>query len=201
MIKHVYSKIKNYFFIGLATFIPIYVTVIVFLKIIVFFDNLVGQIINLLQLPPFLIFLKYPGAGIFLSAIFFIFLGFLSRQYLGNKAIILVERIFSMFPIVKEVYSAIKKLAHSIIDGKKNQFNRVVLVPFPHKNVYAIGFLTGMEVDKEGTNRCYVYVPTAINPTSGFLIMVKEEDVKKSDLTVEEAFALILSGGMALTKK
>jgi len=119
MMKNVYSKIKNYFFIGLATFIPIYVTIILLIKIISFFDNLVGHIINLLQVPPSLMFLKYPGAGIFLSAIFFIFLGFLSGQYLGNKAIVLVEKIFSMFPIVKEVYLAIKKLANYIIDGQK----------------------------------------------------------------------------------
>jgi uncharacterized membrane protein len=201
MLKQVYSKIKNYFFIGLATFIPVYVTVIIFIKIISFFDNLIGHIIKHLQLSPSFMFLQYPGVGIALSGIFFIFLGFLSRQYLGNKVITLVEKIFSIFPIVKEVYSAIKKLAHSIIDGERSHFSRVVLVPFPHENVYAIGFLTGMEVDKEGMKKCYVYVPTAINPTSGFLIMVKEEHVKKSDLTIEEAFALILSGGMSSPKR
>jgi len=85
--------------------------------------------------------------------------------------------------------------------GKKKRFNRVVLVPFPHENVYAIGFLTGTEVDEEVVKKCYVYVLTAINPTSGFLIIVKKEQVKKSDLTLEEAFALILSGIMASTKK
>lgn len=200
MVKNLKAKIKTYFFIGIATFVPVYITILVIFKIVSFFDNLVGQFINFFQLPGYLKFLKFPGIGILLSIIFFIALGFISRQYLGRKLLFFIEKIFLLFPIARQVYLAIKKLAESIIDNRKRQFKNVVLVPFPHENVRAIGFLTGVASEKDGIRQSYVYVPTAINPTSGFLIMVKDSDIIFSELTVEEAFALILSGGMANPK-
>lgn len=110
---------------------------------------------------------------------------------------ILIDKVFTLFPISRPVYSAIKKMTETFIDDEKSKFKRVVLVPFPHQDVYAIGFLTNKAPTiKEGVNHYYVYVPTAINPTAGFLINVREEQIIESDMKVDEAFSLILSGGM-----
>lgn len=202
MIKFLKNKFKSYFVIGVATFIPIYVTILIVIKIVRFFDETMIQILSFFNFSVSLTLLKYPGIGILFSIFFFIVLGFFSRRYLGKKLIFFIEKIFLLFPIARQLYLAVKKLAESIMENNKNQFKRVVMVPFPHKNAKAIGFITGIAPDsEEGKKQSYVYVPTAINPTSGFMIVVKDEDIINSDLTVDEAFALILSGGMANKKK
>lgn len=202
MMKFLKNKFKTYLVIGIATFIPIYVTILIIFKIIRFFDEIMIHVLVFFNLPISNTLIKYPGIGILLSLFFFIILGFFSRRYLGRKLIMYIEKIFLLFPIARQLYLAVKKLAESIMENNKNQFKRVVMVPFPHENVRAIGFITGRAPDnEEGKKQSYVYVPTAINPTSGFMIVVKDEDVLNSDLTVDEAFALILSGGMANKNK
>lgn len=202
MIKTLKSKIKSYLIIGIATFIPAYITILLIIKIISFFDDLMKRLLSIVYIPHYLSFLKYPGMGGILSFFFFILLGFFSRQYIGKKFLFIIDKAFSLFPIAREIYLAIKKLAESIFGKEKREFKRVVFVPFPHKDVKAIGFITGeLADDFQKDQQYYVYVPTAINPTSGFLIVVRETDIIKSELTVEEAFALILSGGMATPNK
>lgn len=202
MVKFLKNKFKTYLLIGIATFIPIYVTILIVFKIIRFFDEITINLFNLIKLHVSPNFIKYPGFGILFSITFFVILGFFSRRYLGKKLLFYVEKIFLLFPFARQLYLAVKKLADSLMDDNKNQFKRVVIVPFPHKDVKAIGFLTG-RVQENGVDKkqSYVYVPTAINPTSGFMIIVKDEDIINSDLTVDEAFTLILSGGMANEKK
>lgn len=201
MMKFLKNKFKSYFVIGIVTFIPIYVTILFILKIVSFFDEIMIHVLGFFNLSVSSTLSKYPGIGILFSLLFFIILGFFSKRFLGRKIILYIEKVFLLFPIARQLYLALKKLAESIIDNNKNQFKRVVIVPFPHENVRAIGFITGRAPDGEaGKKQSYVYVPTAINPTSGFMIVVKDEDIINSDLTVDEAFALILSGGMASKK-
>ena len=196
------NSFKKYLLFGIATFIPFYITVIVLLKIVGFFDNIIKDVVKVFYLPPILNrFLTYPGVGALLSLIFLILVGFVSRQYLGNTVMQVVEKVFTLFPISKQIYLSVKKMMDSFIKSDEKRYKRVVMVPFPHEDVYAIGFLTG-EAKSVSDNKksYYVYVPTAINPTSGFLINVDESLLRDTDLTVEEAFSLILSGGMAASK-
>lgn len=193
---------KKYLLFGIATFVPFYITVIVLLKIVTFFDNIIKDIIRIFYLPPIVNkFFAYPGVGALLSLFFLILIGFFSRQYLGNTLMQVVEKVFTLFPISKQVYLSVKKMTSSFIKEDEQKYKRVVLVPFPHKDVYAIGFLTGETIlSVGGKKNYYVYVPTAINPTSGFLISIDESLILESNLSVEEAFSLILSGGMAASK-
>ncbi len=195
------NSIKRYLLFGIVTFIPFYITIIVLFKIVNFFDSIIKDMVKILYLPPMVnrIFM-YPGSGVFLSVVFLILIGFISRQYLGKGLMQFAEKIFTLFPISKQIYLAVKKMTESLITKDEKRFKRVVMVPFPHKDVYAIGFLTGKTERVEDNKKFYyVYVPTAINPTSGFLINIREDAIIKSDMTVEEAFALILSGGIAAT--
>lgn len=197
------NSVKKYLLFGVATFIPFYITVVVILKIVSFFDNIIKDAMKIFYLPPVINKLfSYPGVGALLSLIFLLLVGVVSHQYFGKGIMRLAEKVFTLFPISRQIYLAVKKMTDSFIAKDEKRYKGVVMVPFPHKDVYAIGFLTG-EAPKieEGKKFYYVYVPTAINPTSGFLISIKEEEIVKSELSVEEAFALILSGGMAATKK
>lgn len=202
-LKFLKNNLKRHFLFGIATFIPAYVTIILLLKIVSFFDNIIKNTIKIFYLPPLVNkFLTYPGVGAFFSVIFLVLLGFFSRQYLGKGIMQIVEKLFTLFPISKQIYISVKKMTDSLINKDDKNFKRVVMVPFPHQDVYAIGFLTGeVPTTTDNIKRFYVYVPTAINPTSGFLITVEESMIVNNDMSVEEAFALILSGGMASSKK
>ncbi|MCX7991499.1 MAG: DUF502 domain-containing protein [Proteobacteria bacterium] len=191
------NNIKRYFFFGLATFIPAYITIIIVIKIIRFFDGIIAQLISVFKLSENFKILSFPFVGAVISFIFLIAVGFFSRQFFGKKVMAIIDKIFTVIPISRPVYSAIKKMTETFIDDDKSKFKRVVLVPFPHQEVYAIGFLTNRAPTiTEGVNHYYVYVPTAINPTAGFLINVREDQIIESDMKVDEAFSLILSGGM-----
>lgn len=196
------NNIKKYLLFGIATFVPFYITVIVLLKIVTFFDNIIKDIMKIFDLPPIVNkFFAYPGVGALLCLVFLILIGFLSRQYFGNTLMHVVEKVFTLFPISKQVYLSVKKMTGSFIKNEEQKYKRVVLVPFPHRDVYAIGFLTGETTSNvDGKKSYYVYVPTAINPTSGFLISIDKSLILESDLSVEDAFSLILSGGMAASK-
>lgn len=191
------DSIKKYFFFGIATFIPVYITVIVVIKIIRFFDKIFLELISFLKITENIKILEYPFIGAIISFFFLIMVGFFSRQFLGKKIMNLVDKIFTLFPISRPVYSALKNMTETFISEEKSKFKRVVFVPFPHKEVYTIGFLTNIAPSiKEGSKSFYVYVPTAINPTAGFLINIKEDEIIESNLKVEEAFSIILSGGI-----
>lgn len=199
--NHLKNNIKKYLFFGIATFVPAYITILLISKIIGFFDDIIIRIVTMFALPPFMRFLTYPAVGAFLCFIFLIILGFVSRQYLGKKVMYFVEKTFAFVPVSRQIYAAIKKMTDSLINKDQTKFKRVVFVPFPHRDVYAIAFLTGENPNLiEGQKFYYVYVPTAINPTSGFLISVKEELIIHSDMKVDEAFSLILSGGLVSPK-
>ncbi len=197
LFQQIKNNIKRYFFFGLATFIPAYITIIIVIKIISFFDGIIIEILDTLGLSDSFKILKFPFVGAVISFLFLIIVGFFSRQYVGKRIMQIVDKIFTIIPISRPVYGAIKKMTDTFIDDEKSKFKRVVLVPFPHKDVYAIGFLTNRAPSvKDNAKHYYVYVPTAINPTAGFLINVQEEQIIESDLKVDEAFSLILSGGV-----
>ena len=180
---------------------PAYITILLISKIIGFFDNIIIRIVSVFDLPPFMRFLTYPAVGALLCFLFLIFLGFISRQYLGKKMMYFVEKTFAFVPISKQIYAALKKITDSLINKDRSKFQRVVFVPFPHRDVYAIAFLTGESPClQEGVKSYYVYVPTAINPTSGFLISVREDLIIHSDMKVDEAFSLVISGGLVNSK-
>lgn len=201
-LRKVKNSLKKYFFFGLATVVPIYLTIFVLLKIVTIFDDTIRGLVRFFYLPPFINrLLTYPGVGALLSFVFLIFVGIISRHFIGKVIVRIVEKIFTIFPFSRQIYLSIKKMLESFIESDEQRYKGVVMVPFPHKGTYAIGFLTGdgpvLEKDKKFY---YVYVPTAINPTSGFLLTFSEDEILESELTVEEAFALILSGGMAAKK-
>lgn len=196
------NNVKRYFFFGLATFIPAYITIVIMIKIIRFFDGIAVEFFSVFEFSENLKILKIPLVGATISFLFLLLIGFFSRKFIGKKVMYVIDKIFTVIPISRPVYSAVKKMTETFIDDEKSKFKRVVLVPFPHKEVYAIGFLTNKAPSiHEGMTHYYVYVPTAINPTAGFLINVREDQIVESEMKVDEAFSLILSGGMLAKKR
>ena len=141
-----------------------------------------------------------PGLGLILVFLVLFFTGLFVRNLLGRKLVALGERIMSWIPFVSKVYSAVKKLVETIFSTSTKDFQRVVLVEYPRKGLYALAFVTGEatgEVQSKTARRCLnVFLPTTPNPTSGFYLLVPEEDVTPLEMSVEDAFKLLMSGGI-----
>ena len=156
---------------------------------------LIGVLNNLL---PFH-FLPY-GTGVILTIILITLIGFMTTNLIGKRLIDPGEKFISSIPLVKNVYAAVKQISDAMLSSKGKNFRRVVLIEYPRKGIYTLAFVTGVsrgEVqDKTKDNVINLFVPTTPNPTSGFYLMVPEADVINLDMSVEDAFKLLISGGM-----
>lgn len=193
------KKLKNTFLTGIAAIIPIAATIYIILFIIGFLNRIVDIVPARFQLKNLLPF-PVPGLDIFIALILILVLGLIVKSYIGNKIVQIGERIVARIPLVSGIYGAVKKLVDALFSEKANSFKKVVLIEYPRKGLYSIAFVTGEakgEVQQKTNQHCInLFVPTTPNPTSGFYIMVPEGDVVNLDMTVEEAFRLIISGGI-----
>ncbi len=141
-----------------------------------------------------------PGLGLIVLIVVLLLSGVFVRNYIGKKLVLLWERIINYIPIVNKVYTAVKQLIDTIARGTSRDFKRVVLIEYPKDNIFAMAYVTGIAVGElqEKTKRkmINVYVPTTPNPTSGFYLMVPEDETIPLDMTVEDSFKLLMSGGI-----
>ncbi|MBN2283274.1 MAG: DUF502 domain-containing protein [Deltaproteobacteria bacterium] len=198
------KKLKNTFLTGIAAIIPIAATIYIILFIIKFLNRIVDIVPARFQLKNLLPF-PIPGLDILIALILILVLGLIVKSYIGNKVVQIGERIVARIPLVSGIYGAVKKLVDALFSEKANSFKKVVLIEYPRKGLYSIAFVTGEakgEVQQKTNQHCInLFVPTTPNPTSGFYIMVPEGDVVNLNMTVEEAFRLIISGGIIAPEK
>lgn len=140
-------------------------------------------------------------AGLYLAVFaIIIFIGFGTRVLVLKKLFSYLERKFFQVPMLGKVYSATKEISHAFLGQSKGIFTRVVLVQFPHKGIYAVGFVTsegrGEVQDKTLEKVINVFVPTTPNPTSGFLLLVPDKDLIRLDMSIDEGLKLVISGGI-----
>lgn len=185
------KTIRNYFLAGLIVLLPIFVTFYFVIGLFLTVDRLVRPIV------PY----QIPGLG-FISGLILIFIaGIIGKNVIGRRLIGHWEWLMSQIPVVKQVYSTIKQIMDAFVNTSTiNAFKYVVLVEYPRKGLYQLGFVTNTEVERlwEATGKeiVNVFLPTTPNPTSGMLVIVPKDDVIYLDITVEEGIKLILSGGV-----
>jgi uncharacterized membrane protein len=190
-------RIRRHFTAGLLVLVPVVITVVV----VHFVINLIGDAGQpLARLVDRIVGRVIPGLGLVLTVVLTVAViwltGLLSANFIGKKFLELFGRFLENLPLVKTVYTASKQLVEAVSPGGRRAFQRVVLVEFPHKGTFALGFVTGNGVGTLETGTLSIYVPTALNPTSGFLIFAKESDILDPRLTVEEGIKLVVSGGV-----
>ena len=193
-------KIRNYFFTGIVVLVPIGLTIYLSKFLINTSSKILPSQIN----PNYYLPFKIPGLEIIISIIFIIFIGFISLSYLGKKFLNVIDFLFKKIPLLGTFWSAIKQMSQSFKEsGSKSK--SVVLVQYPRKDVWAVGFATkentGEITNKTGRKLINVFVPTTPNPTSGFLLMFPKEDVIYLNMTFEEASKFIVSAGTTTTDK
>ena len=192
--------LRNYFITGVVVLIPIGFTLYLTKFVIGISSNIIPENINPNSYLPYAI----PGIEILISVIFITIVGGLSLSFLGKRILKLIDDLFKKIPFLRTIYSAILQMTESF-SNKDSDKKSVVLVEYPRKGVWAVGFATKENKSEmaEKTNQklLNVFVPTTPNPTSGFLLMFPLDEVIYLNMSFEEASRFIVSAGTATTNK
>ena len=188
------ARLRNYFITGIVVLVPIGITLYLTTFFISISSKLIPQGINPNSYLPF----NVPGVEILISIIFITFVGGLSLSFFGRRILKLIDDLFKRIPFLRTVYSAIVQMTETF-SKKDDSQKSVVLIEYPRKGVWAVGFATkentGEMAQKTNKKLINVFVPTTPNPTSGFLLMFPIEDVIYLNMSFEEASKFIVSAG------
>lgn len=192
------SKIRRYFGTGLLITLPVFFTLYFFFIIFRFIDNIWGKLINLYLYKHFGFMI--PGLGVILGLLTVVLVGFVATNFFGRKIFLAVEMWFLKLPLVRRVYPAAKQIVDSLVTREKRAFKRVVLVEYPSKGLWSIGFLTNESFARAneaiGEDLVHVLVATTPSPFTGYLVLVPKKDIRFLDISIEEGIKLIVSGGI-----
>ena len=192
--KSIFTKLRNNFIAGVVVLIPIGITLYLTLFLIRFTGKIIPKEINPNNYLPF----NIPGVEILIALIIITLIGWLSLSFLGKKFFELFNNILKKIPILRTIYSAIGQMTESFTKTDNKQ-KSVVLLEYPRKGVWAVGFATkqneGLIKDQVKEEIINVFVPTTPNPTSGFLLMVPKKDLIYLNVTFEQASKFIVSAG------
>ncbi len=191
----IFAKLRNYFITGIVVLVPIGITLYLTKFFVSVSSKLIPYNLNPNNYLPFAI----PGLEILLSVIFITIVGGISLSFIGKRILKFVNDLFKRIPILRTIYSAIGQMTESLAPNKKNNKKSVVLIQYPRKGSWAVGFATkdnkGEISKKTNSNLVNVFVPTTPNPTSGFLLMFPKEEIIYLDMSFEEASKFIVSAG------
>ena len=197
--KSLLSSLRNNFIAGVVVLIPIGITLYLTLFIINVSSKLIPKEIN----PNHYLPQNIPGLEILIAVLLITIIGWLSLSFIGKRLFNLFESVLNKIPIIRTVYSAVEQLIETFTKSKSDK-KTVVLIEYPRKGVYAVGFATkentGEIKNKAGKELINVFVPTTPNPTSGFLLMFPIEDVIYLNMSFEEASKFIVSAGTSSGK-
>ena len=192
--KSLSLTLRNYFITGVVVLIPIGFTIYLSKFLIGISSKLIPKNLNPNHYLPF----DIPGVEILISILLITIVGGLSLSFLGRKILGLIDDLFKRIPFLRTVYSAIVQMTETFSKKDDNK-KSVVLIEYPRKGVWAVGFATkentGEMADKTNKKLINVFVPTTPNPTSGFLLMFPIEDVIYLNMSFEEASKFIVSAG------
>jgi uncharacterized membrane protein len=196
----IFARFRRYFLAGILVTSPILITVYVTWLIVTFIDaQVAGLLPNSLdftkQLPH-----QIPGLGLIISIIVITFIGAITPGFIGRTLLKVGERILDNTPVVRSIYGAIKQIMETVMSTNSESFREVVLVEYPRKGIWVIGFVTGeTKGEVQSLNKetlINVFIPTTPNPTSGFLLFLPKKDLIYMKMKVEDAVKMVISGGI-----
>lgn len=190
--------VRNKFLTGILTLLPIYITYLLLRFIIGIAPN-----IPYLRTIPFFInneiladIIEFLGA---LVVIFFI--GIVVSNVVGKRLFALFESFMERVPLINTIYTSTRQIMKTLTMPGKGNFKQVVLIEYPRKGIWTLAFVTAYSKSESGEQYVHVFLPTTPNPTSGFMLFIKEKDIQSSGLSIEEGLKTIISGGMISSDK
>ena len=195
------ASLKKYIIAGLLVWLPFAATVVIVKLLIDLLDKTL-----LLLLPEWhpvaLLGFSIPGFGIILALSVLLLTGMLAANLFGRRFVEIWERILNKIPLVRSIYGSIKQISNTIFDPSGKSFRKVVMLQYPRKGLWSIGFLTndnvGDEMSAVDDQLVAVFIPTTPNPTSGFIIMTRNDEITELNISVEEGFKFIISMGVII---
>jgi len=221
-LRNSYRSLRTYFITGLLVLIPLYVTVglvrWMYQRIDAPMSEYMGKHLGYLvrnypRLAEYIVRLDQqgnpvvhiPGLGVVITIFVILGAGLFARNYFGNRIIGFFERLVFRIPLVNKIYNGAKQVSAAFLERNKNLFQAVVLVEYPRRGIYQIGFLTqtdsGEITEKLGRDMTCVFISTTPNPTSGMLIVVPRSDLTILDMSIEEGIKMVISGGVVTPDK
>lgn len=198
------KALKKYMLTGILVWLPLIVTA----WVITYIVNAADQLIAWLPLqwqPQYRLGFNIHGLGVIAALVVVLFTGVFAANVLGRKIIEGWDSLLGRIPVVKSIYSSVKKVSESLLSDSRQSFKTPVLVPFPQPGIWTIGFVSGKippalqkQLPDHEATYTPVYVPTTPNPTGGYYIMVHPEDLRTLDMSVDEALKYVISLGMVL---
>jgi uncharacterized membrane protein len=203
---------RRYFITGLLIWVPIGITLWV-LEIIVSTMDLSLSLLPATWQPVAVFGRHLPGIGAILTLVVIFVTGVLAANFLGQRLVLIWEGLLSRIPIVRTIYSSVKQVSDTLLSPQGNAFRKALLVEYPRRGSWTIGFLTGTPADEvrrrvarlaapldpdagAGAEMVSIYVPTTPNPTSGFFLMMRKDETIELDMSVDEALKYIVSMGV-----
>ena len=197
-----FAWLRGRFFAGMVIAAPLAATFFILQFLITFIDNRVKPLLPPLLQPETYTNYAIPGFGVLVLVVALTVLGAVTANLVGRSLLAATDRILSRIPIVKNVYAALKQLTEVLANNQQASFDRCVMVEYPKKESWCIGFVSSHAKEeigaKLGTSKIGVFVPTTPNPTSGFLIYVEESETVPLEMTVEEGAKMILTAGLVV---
>jgi uncharacterized membrane protein len=195
------EAVRRYFVAGILFFAPIGITIWAIASIVVWLDNLILPAFLTLVIPGLEEAPPLPLVGMLFTFFVIILLGVIARHMFGGEFQRAWERLLGRVPVARSIYAGVKQLLEAIFTSEQSsRFNRVVMIEYPRRGVYALAFTTGpargtVQDSTEG-HMINCFLPTTPNPTSGFYLLVPEDDITDLDLSVEDAFKIVMSAGL-----
>jgi uncharacterized membrane protein len=192
-------RLRTYFFAGLFVLIPLVVTIGILSWLFNLLDGFLGPYIYEWLGRPM------PGLGLIATLALIFLIGLVATNIIGRRLLAAVDEALQRIPLVRSIYFTTKQMSDSIFHGGQVAFQQVVLIEYPRRGLYQIGFVTGMiegplqqELSgKAGERMVNVFIPATPNPMSGYLVILPERDIHSLGMSVQDGLKLIISGGMA----
>lgn len=185
--------LRNRFIAGLLILLPAVVTAWVLWKVFTSVDSIIAPI--QVRYP----IIDIPGIGFLVVLLIVLLTGIFAGNFIGRRVIQRGELFLFKLPLIRRIYAAVKELAEVFLSDRTTVFREVVIVRYPHRDAYVIGFVTAKGTDRLNTiigrDLVHVFVPTTPNPTSGFLLLLPVDDVIRVAVSVEDALKMVISGG------
>ena len=192
------TRLRNYLISGLLFWIPLILTIIVIKFFLEFVDSLIPQ--EYLPEAVFNLDTSIPGSGIILLFLIILITGILVTNILGRRLVAIWERLLNRIPGFRNIYNILKKVSDTVLNTSSQSFKKAFLIQYPSKGIWVIAFQSGdYRGEAEsiiGEETINLFVPTTPNPTSGFFVLIRKKDAFELDISVEDAFKLVISAGV-----
>ncbi len=195
------ATLRKYLIAGLLVWLPLAATYFIIRLLIELLDKTI-LLLPLEWQPQQLLGFAIPGMGFVFAFLVLLTTGMLAANLFGRKLVEGWESLLGRIPFVRNIYQAVKQIASSLLTSSNKAFRKVVMLEYPRKGIWSLGFLTNESIGFQDANnnieRIAVFIPTTPNPTSGFIIMADRADIQELDITVEEGFKFIISLGVVV---